>query len=75
MAKIENSFSLTEMSIDELLDYEKAAMIICKKYENTVKDYTGKINQNREEYVVFERYNQIHHNILNELQIRLNKIK
>ena len=55
------------LTIDDLLKYEKASRIVCKKYENSCKTYDGSIT-NREEYEKFLVYNNIHERIINAIE-------
>lgn len=58
---------IENLSIDDLLKYEKASRIVCKKYENSCKTYDGSIT-NREEYETFLIYNNIHERIINAIE-------
>lgn len=76
MAKV----ALTDMTIAELMDYEKAARIICTKYEksalawgtDTVRgDYSGS-NEFQEYY---KKYKNIYDKVVEEIEKRLDNIK
>lgn len=62
-----------ELSLLELMLYERASELVCKKYENSCKNYDGSIT-NDEEYSLFLKYNKIHENLLIELRKRLDDI-
>lgn len=61
---------ISEIPIQRLLEYEKASSIVCRKYENSCKSYDGSIS-NSNEYSLFLKYNNIHEQIILELQKRL----
>ncbi len=69
MAKVK----LSELTITELIDYEKAARLICMKYERTAtsfgQDVTRESNSNSQ--ATFMKYRKLHENILDEIENRL----
>lgn len=66
---------LNEMTINELVDMEKAASLICKNYENAIKMYDGSINTTVAEYNEFNRFNNIRTALLKEIEYRLKLIE
>ena len=62
--------NFSEMTLKEILEYEKASSIVCMKYENSCKSYDGSIS-NGDEYTLFLKYNKIHEDLILELQKRL----
>lgn len=59
-------------TINDLLQLEKAAKIICLRYENTIKNYDGSIINNAE-YAKFKKFNEFRNEIINELEKEINK--
>jgi Txe/YoeB family toxin of Txe-Axe toxin-antitoxin module len=57
-----------EHTIEELVYAEKAVFSICKKYENSVKNYDGSISQDGKEYQKYKFFNDIHHKIINKME-------
>lgn len=72
MAKIK----LSELTISDLIDYEKAARLICMKYERTAasfgQDVTREPNSNSQ--ATFMKYRRLHESILAEIENRLSTI-
>lgn len=66
---------ISDLTISELVDLEKAATIICKNYENGVKMYNGTINTLTSEYKNFDDFNNIRISILKEIENRLKQIE
>ena len=67
--------NIKDLSVSELLDYEKACSLICKYYENGLKNYDGSVNTNSLEYKKFQQYNNVRIEIINELSIRVTNIE
>lgn len=65
--KEENKNENNNFSLEELLKYEKASAIICKRYESATRSYDGSII-NSEEYSKFMKYNDFHNFIINKLE-------
>lgn len=74
MVKEIETIRLTSLSIKDLNEYEKAACTVCRKYENMIRDYSGRLNSDTHEYEKFECMNNIHNQIINEIEERLNKL-
>ena len=74
MVKDNEIIKLIHLSIQDLVNYEKAACIVCRKYENMIRDYNGMLNSYSHEYEKFEHMNMIHNQIINEIEERLNKL-
>jgi hypothetical protein len=67
--------TLKSLSLFDLLNLEKAASIICKRYENSVKMYDGSIRQGGYEYECFTKYVDVHQKTLDEIERRLIEYK
>ena len=67
----QNKNSLDRLSLEELILCEKAARIICQKYENTVKNYDGSFIQNGDEYNKFKTFNSMRNRIILKLEEKL----
>jgi hypothetical protein len=63
---------ISELSIFDLINYEKAISLICRRYENSVKLYDGTIRQNSIEYENFKKTNDLHNRIMLEIEKRVN---
>lgn len=72
---IQTKPTLKSITLFDLLTLEKAASLICRRYENTVKMYDGSINRNSCEYNSFKTYLDIHTNVLNEIEKRILEFK
>jgi hypothetical protein len=65
---------LSTLSVSELIDYEKIAMLICRRYENNIKMYDGSMRQSGREYEKYKKINELHSKILNEFEQRLDEL-
>lgn len=68
--------NLTELSMKELLEYECAASLLCRKYEKETMTYQG-LSSNPADSQVMQKFRDMgrkHLNILNELENRLSKL-
>ena len=65
---------IKELTLRELIDIDIATSLICKNYENGIKQYDGTINTNSKEYASFSFYNKLHLEVIKELEERLKKI-
>ena len=63
--------SLSDHSLFDLINLEKACALICRRYENNIKMYDGSIRQSGYEYEKYRKINNLHSNILNEIEKRL----
>jgi hypothetical protein len=68
---VNDTIKIENLSLRDLLDYEKAATIICRRYENSIKLYDGTIRQSGPEYFRFNKANLLHNSLLNEIEKRL----
>lgn len=59
-------------TLSELLELEKAARVVCVRYENSTKNYDGSIINNSE-YELFKKYNNFRNMVLNEIEKILDK--
>lgn len=67
---------LKDMTLEELLQFEKATRLVVKKHENEayyckLNGFDSKSNDNEKEYI---RYSKIHELICDELRNRIDKI-
>ena len=69
----EEKFS--QLSLMELVYAEKAAKIICQRYENSIKNYDGSIARNSVEYNKFKKFNNLHQELLDKIEETLSKLK
>lgn len=69
----ENKFS--QLSLMELVYAEKAAKIICQRYENSIKNYDGSIARNSVEYNKFKQFNNLHQELLDKIEETLSRLK
>ena len=69
----EDKFS--HLSLMELIYAEKAAKIICQRYENSIKNYDGSIAHNSVEYNKFKQFNNLHQEILDKIEEILLKLE
>lgn len=68
--------SFEEFSMKDLLEYEFAAKIICRKYENLSKRYDNTIMySNNESVSKFNLFNKIYNKIIDEIEIRIKRIE
>lgn len=75
MAEKAQTVSLKDLTIEELVQYEKASAVICQKYENSLRQYDGSISSYDNEYGNFDRLNNIRCRILDEMEERLRGLK
>lgn len=59
-------------TLSELLELEKAARVVCVRYENSTKNYDGSIINNSE-YELFKKYNNFRNMVLNEIEKIIDK--
>ena len=69
----EEKFS--QLSLMELVFAEKAAKIICQRYENSIKNYDGSIARNSVEYNKFKKFNNLHQELLDKIEETLSRLK
>lgn len=66
---------LPQLSLMELVYAEKAAKIICQRYENSIKNYDGSIARNSVEYNKFKQFNNLHQELLDKIEETLSRLK
>lgn len=71
MAKIEKN----TLSIRDLIDYQEAVKIVCRKYENMVKRYDNSITFDNDSTNKFNQYNKLYGKIVDEIENRINQLK
>ena len=62
---------LGKINICDLVAYEKVTRLVCMKYENSIKNYDGTLNQDSLDFSKFEKFNRLRNNILEEMEKRL----
>lgn len=75
VTEIKTNEKFSQLSLMELVYAEKAAKIICQRYENSIKNYDGSIAHNSVEYNKFKQFNNLHQEILDKIEETLLKIK
>ena len=75
VTEIETNDKFSQLSLMELVYAEKAAKIICQRYENSIKNYDGSIARNSVEYNKFKQFNNLHQEILDKIEETLSRLK
>ena len=75
VTEIETNEKFSQLSLMELVYAEKAAKIICQRYENSIKNYDGSIARNSVEYNKFKQFNNLHQELLDKIEETLLKLK
>ncbi len=75
VTEIETSDKFSQLSLMELVYAEKAAKIICQRYENSIKNYDGSIARNSVEYNKFRQFNNLHQELLDKIEETLSRLK
>lgn len=75
VTEIETSDKFSQLSLMELVYAEKAAKIICQRYENSIKNYDGSIARNSVEYNKFKQFNNLHQELLDKIEETLSRLK
>ena len=74
-SEIKANEKFSHLSLMELIYAEKAAKIICQRYENSIKNYDGSIAHNSVEYNKFKQFNNLHQEILDKIEEILLKLE
>lgn len=64
--------NISNYTLTALLELEKAARIVCMKYESASKNYDGSIINN-DQYSLFKKYNDFRSRVIDEMEERLNE--
>ena len=75
VSEIKANEKFSHLSLMELVYAEKAAKIICQRYENSIKNYDGSIARNSVEYNKFKQFNNLHQELLDKIEETLSKLK
>ena len=75
VTEIETNEKFSQLSLMELVYAEKAAKIICQRYENSIKNYDGSIARNSAEYNKFKQFNNLHQKLLDKIEETLSRLK
>lgn len=59
------------MDLKDLLELEKATRIIVQRYENTIKNYDGTINDDTASFEKFSKYNKIYTKVLEDIEKKI----
>lgn len=70
--KTENAFD--SLTLSDLYYVERAINTVCKKYENTLRNYDGSISTNTKEYERFKSINTLHSKVINKMENELLKL-
>lgn len=65
---------LNNLNIHDLYYIEKAINVVCKKYENILRNYDGSISTNSKEYEKFKSINTLHSRVINKMESELLKL-
>lgn len=63
-----------KLTIQDLYYLEKVINVVCKKYENTIKNYDGSISTNTKEYEKFKSINTLYNMVINKIENELLKM-
>ena len=74
-SEIKANEKFSHLSLMELIYAEKAAKIICQRYENSIKNDDGSIAHNSVEYNKFKQFNNLHQEILDKIEEILLKLE
>lgn len=72
--KIEEINNFDSLTLKDLCYVEKAINVVCKKYENTIRNYDGSISTNTKEYERFKSINALHSRVINKMENELLKL-
>jgi hypothetical protein len=72
--KIEEINNFDSLTLQDLCYVEKAINVVCKKYENTIRNYDGSISTNTKEYERFKSINTLHSRVINKMENELLKL-
>lgn len=75
VTEIETNEKFSQLTLMELVYAEKAAKIICQRYENSIKNYDGSIARNSVEYNKFKQFNNLHQELLDKIEETLSRLK
>lgn len=59
--------NISNYTLTALLELEKAARIVCMKYESASKNYDGSIINN-EQYALFKKYNDFRNGVIEKIE-------
>lgn len=75
VTEIKTNEKFSQLSLMELVYAEKAAKIICQRYENSIKNYDGSIARNSIGYNKFKQFNNLHQELLDKIEETLSRLK
>lgn len=75
VTEIETNEKFSQLTLMEMVYAEKAAKIICQRYENSIKNYDGSIARNSVGYNKFKQFNNLHQEILDKIEETLLRLK
>ena len=62
------------LTLSDLYYIEMAINTVCKKYENTLRNYDGSISTNTKEYERFKSINSLRGKVINKMETELLKL-
>ena len=62
------------MKLDDLLKQEKAARVVCQKYEKSLRNYDLTIKEDKDLNEKFKKYNELYSEILIKIEKELDKL-
>ena len=62
---------VSNLTIGELADYERALKPLILKYENSIKNYDGSVKTDSAYYRMYEKLNKISLKVLDEIEKRV----
>lgn len=71
MVKTKDKLKINELSLKDLLEYEKALRLIIMQYERSIRKYDGSIDSNDDEYKEFSFYNKLHGAIIKGIEEKM----
>ena len=66
--------TLESLTLSDLYYVEAAINTVCKKYENTLRNYDGSISTNTKEYERFKAINSLRSKVINKMENELLKL-
>lgn len=65
---------IDDLTLTDLVYVEKAINVVCKKYENTLRNYDGSISRHSKEYEKFQIFNELRSNVIEKMENELLKL-
>ena len=71
---VSSNDELNNLNMHDLYYIEKAINVVCKKYENILRNYDGSISTNSKEYEKFKSIYTLHSRVINKMESELLKL-